>query len=385
MTPQKILLYYDGKGYAGAEVHLTLLTRHIDRRRYEPVVIVPGRLWSGFSSELADNLRASSVPVYPTPEGTGSPIARLFGIWRTVNMLRSLNSTLAYVGTSTAIGLRMDILTLRLAGMRVVRLLHLPASRMAEFRDDRETARNVRLLDRLVWRDVTVSEADRRELVDNFAIPHSKIEVCYHGLEFEGQLNRHSSEAARRALGLDPTLRAVGLVGRFDEQKGHRFLVEAAPAILQQAGPLQFILVGSGPLQREIETLVEQKGLRDHFVFAGFQRDVPSWIKAFDLAVMPSLYESAGLVLLECLAQECPVVASDLPCFREHVGDNACSFVPAGNAGALAEAVIADLRNPEGSRMVAQRAAALVRERFDIKRHVSQLMQIFDSALASRR
>ena len=196
-------------------------------------------------------------------------------------------------------------------------------------------------------------------------------------IEFERQITRHSSEAARRSLGLDPTLRAVGLVGRFDEQKGHRFLVEAAPTILQQAGPLQFILVGSGPLQSEIETLVERKGFRDHFVFVGFQRDVPSWIRAFDLAVMPSLYKSAGLVLLECLAQERPVIASDLPCFREHVGDNSCSFVPAGNAGALAQAVIAGLRNPEGSRVVAQRAAALVRERLDINRHVSQLMESF--------
>ena len=136
--------------------------------------------------------------------------------------------------------------------------------------------------------------------------------------------------------------------------------------------------------QSEIETLVERKGLRNHFVFAGFQRDVPLWIKALDLAVMPSLYESAGLVLLECLAQERPVVASDLPCFREHVGENSCSFVPAGNSGALAQAVVACLRDPEGSRIVAQRAAELVRERFDIKRHVSQLMQTFDSALSNR-
>jgi glycosyltransferase involved in cell wall biosynthesis len=380
VRPRRVVLVYDGKGFAGAEVHFLLVLKYLDRSRYDPVVVVAGRLWPELAPEFVEALRATGATVRVTPEveGTGGRLRRFL---HTLHMLRSIDSDLAYVGTSTAIGLRRDLLALRLAGMRLVRLLHLPASRMSAFQNGPWSPRGVRMLDRLVALNLTVSMADRDELVRYFELPARKIEVCYHGLELDRLHPQRTPSEARLALGLDPTAPAVGLVGRFSEQKGHRYLVEAAPAILELVRNVQFVLIGSGELQHEIEVMVQDKGLKPKFVFAGFQRDVRPWIEALDVAVMPSKFESAGLVLLECLALERPLVASDLPALREHAGVNTCRLVPVGDPAALSRAVVDALQRPDESRQLAQRGAERVRERFDIRRHVAQLMDAFDRVL----
>ncbi len=376
-------MYYDGKGYGGAEVHLGLLLKYLDRSRYEPVVVVPGRLWSGFSSELGDTLSVHGIPAHVTPEldGSGGAVRQML---RIVRMLRALRCDLAYVGTSTAIGLRKDLLALRLAGMRVVRLLHMPASSMVAFQSRPWSPWSVRELDKLVALNLCVSGTDREELIRLFGLPERKIEVCYHGLELDRLVPRRAPSVARQTLGLDPGIPAVGLIGRFSAEKGHRFLVAAAPAILEQMGLVQFVLAGSGPLQPEIEALVAERGLESRFVFAGFQRDVKPWIEALDVAVVPSQFESAGLVLLECLALERPVVASDLPAFREHIGADACRLIPIGDTEALSRAVVEVLRDPDGSTQIARRGRQIVQERFDIRRHVGQIMDTLDRVPGNR-
>jgi glycosyltransferase involved in cell wall biosynthesis len=374
--PRRVALFYDGRGYGGAEAHLELLLRHLDRTRYDPQVVIPGRLWKQLAPELLDTFRVNATPVHVTPElAPGSAVRRFV---QYVRMLRSLNCDLAYVGTSTAIGLRKDVLALRLAGMPVVRLLHMPPSSMKTFHQGHRSPRSVRLLDRLVALDLTVSAVDREELIREFGIPAHKVEVCHHGLELERFVPRRSPQEARRALQLEVDVPAVGLVGRFVQEKGHRFLVEAAPAILQQFGPVQFVMVGSGNTEDEIKALIAEKGLTRSFVLAGFQRDVRPWIEALDLVVVPSLFESAGLALLECMAMERPAVASDLPTIREHVGGEACTLVPVGDSAAISRAVIDLLRNPELRTELGDRGARLVRERFDARRHVTQIMEVLD-------
>lgn len=375
---RKLVVFYDGKGYGGAEAHLLLLLRHLDRTRYEPHVVVAARLWPQIPIELAQKLKASGAPIHITPSDTGNKTARFFD---KVKMLRSIGAELAYVGTSTAIGLRSDLLAIRLAGMRIVRLLHMPAPSMKEFHWARWSAREVRLLDRLVALDLTVSDTDREGLCKEFGISKDKIEVCYHGLELDRFVSRLSPAQARRGLGLDPEVLTVGVIGRLATEKGHRYLVEAAPQILKEAGPVQFLLVGNGERRDELKAMVEERGLREHFVFAGFQEDVTRWIEAVDVIVMPSLFESAGLVMLECMAMERPVIVSDLPAIRDHVTNDTCVLIPTRDPTAIAREVIALLRDAQRREELGRRGAELVRRRFDLKRHVGQLMLTFDRVL----
>ncbi len=92
---------------------------------------------------------------------------------------------------------------------------------------------------------------------------------------------------------------------------------------------------------------------------------------------MPSQYESAGLVFLECLALERPVVASHLPALREHAGVEAGVFAPPGDARAIAAATLDLLENPGARAWLARRGARHARDPFDFRRHVDQLTAAF--------
>ena len=117
---------------------------------------------------------------------------------------------------------------------------------------------------------------------------------------------------------------------------------------------MKYVLVGQGENDQAIRAQVAELGLTDRFLFAGFQRDVRPYIDACDIMVMPSLFESAPLVLLECLAMEKAMVVSDLACFREDAGSEACRFVPMRDSEALALA-IADFLGDPGTRLARPR------------------------------
>src|SRR3712207_6191461 len=125
--------------------------------------------------------------------------------------------------------------------------------------------------------------------------------------------------AARGRLGLGPE-RALLFVGRIQRLKGIDVLIRAAHALGDAAGPLRVLIVGgaSGGASEEarelarLRGLVEELGMRDRVRFVGAvdQDRLPLYYRAADVTVMPSTYESFGLVAVESLACGTPVVAS---------------------------------------------------------------------------
>lgn len=377
-SARRLLVLYDGSAFGGLETHVELFVRHVDRRRYEPHVLIPERLRPVLSPALLELLRSERVEVSYTVESNGRGRALAFA--KSVREIGSLGCEVAFVETCTAIGLRRDLLALRLAGLPIVRILHMPASAMINFYGRSWAPWQVRALDRLVARNLVLTDSDHRELESTFGLSSNKIEICRQGQDFEHYKARQSPEEARRSLGLDPGVPCIGLIGRFTEQKGHPYFIEAASRLVRDGKNVRFLLVGRGEDEQRLRDHVAELGLSEQFVFAGFQRDVRPWIEACDIMTMPSLWESAPMVLLECLAMQRPMVASDLACFRELVGDSTCRLVTPKDSGALADALSSLLADTDGRGRLAQAGASFVRERFDIRRHVGQIMSAFDRA-----
>ena len=144
--------------------------------------------------------------------------------------------------------------------------------------------------------------------------------ICPTGIDFgpfEEDVNR---SAVRAELGITPDEFVIGHVGRFVEVKNHRLVVEIAAHLIRIEPRARFLLVGDGPLRREIEALVEASGLAQHFIFAGNRRDVPRLMKgAMDCFLFPSKYEGLGRVVWEAQAAALPCLVSD------SIPDEACA------------------------------------------------------------
>lgn len=135
--------------------------------------------------------------------------------------------------------------------------------------------------------------------------------VLNNALELE---NYRFSPGIRREervkLGLENCF-VIGHVGRFTEQKNHRFLLETFQAFCLREKRARLLLVGEGGLMKEIRSYAETLGIYDRIMFIGAVNDVPRKLQAMDVFALPSLSEGLPVVALEAQAAGLPCVISD--------------------------------------------------------------------------
>ena len=174
-------------------------------------------------------------------------------------------------------------------------------------------------------------------------------------------------------------------MARLFPAKNHAIFLRTA-AIINQAMPdTRFALVGDGPLRSYLENLSQELGLASKAIFFGEQRDVGTYLSAFDIAVLTSEAEGCSNYLLEAMALGKPVVATDVGGNREVVQHSETGLlIPPGNAEALAKAIIALLQDPEAARAMGQRGRDRVVTQFSVESMVQQYQDIYEDTLRNR-
>lgn len=104
----------------------------------------------------------------------------------------------------------------------------------------------------------------------------------------------------------------IGHVGRFDTQKNHSFLIDVFYKIHQQNSKVKLMLVGEGRLLNDVKLKVRQLGLDKDVIFAGSREDVNKLYNAFDVFVLPSLFEGLPVVAIEAAVNGCICFLSDV-------------------------------------------------------------------------
>jgi glycosyltransferase involved in cell wall biosynthesis len=196
------------------------------------------------------------------------------------------------------------------------------------------------------------------------------------------------SERVRNELAVPHDAELVVSVGRQEERKGHVTLVEAWAGIARARPRAHLVIAGrpglsSPAIGRALDDLPVEARRRVHLV--GHTEDVGDLLSASDVFVFPSLHEGLGGALLEALAMSLPIVASDLPAFREFLvpGENAV-LVPPGCARAFAEAIARLLDDePLRGRMAAANLE-LFEQRFQLEAVAQQTEHLYREVAAIR-
>lgn len=115
----------------------------------------------------------------------------------------------------------------------------------------------------------------------------------------------------RKELGIPDSIKVVGHVGRFAEQKNHMFLADVFKAVHDLDSNTMLLLVGDGPLRSLFEEKIKKMGLSEYVVFAGVRSDVPKLLSAMDVFAFPSFYEGMPNTVIEAQATGLPCVISD--------------------------------------------------------------------------
>ena len=234
------------------------------------------------------------------------------------------------------------------------------------------------------WRVIVCSQFMARQVGEYFQTPSDKIDVVPNGMGlpppdlFAGPEDRL---AFRRSLAADDE-RLVFYVGRVVYEKGLQILIAAWPQIASANARL--LIAGTGGYLDALQTQAEAAGLDDRVRFTGFLSDADrdKIYQVADVAVFPSLYEPFGMVALEAFAARCPLVVSDAGGLAEVVRHGETGLiVPAGDAAALAAAVLECIRRPDEARARAQTALLEVRQRYSWDRIAESTLSVYRHVL----
>jgi glycosyltransferase involved in cell wall biosynthesis len=355
----------------GVENQLLNVLRHYDRDGLSPVVC-----------SLSDK---GEIGREMEEEGTEVVCLNRLGHrfdWNIVRELRELitNRGIIIVRTHQYHANLYGRLAARLAGTPCV-----VASVHNVYTRDRKPHR--RLMNRLLagWSDriVAVSGSVREDVIKYDGVPGGKVTVIHNGVDIESFRNARG-EGVREELGCGPETTVVGTVGRLTEQKGQGYLLEAAASLMKRY-PFRLLVVGDGPLLDELRRMASSLGIAGEVTFTGMRRDIPALLAAMDVFVLPSLWEGMPNALLEAMAARRPVIATDIPPFREVISSPKHGvLVPPGDTGALAGALAGLLADKPQRMKIGSRAGEKAAASYNIKSSVNTYTDLFDSILKSK-
>jgi phosphatidylinositol alpha-mannosyltransferase len=227
---------------------------------------------------------------------------------------------------------------------------------------------------------ITVSSAAREFVGEYFPADYR---VIPNGIDFPRFFSRYPALPE-----FDDARPTVLFVGRLEKRKGLKFLLRAWPKVLERQPDARLVVVGRGrPLEGYRRFAARQGWTPRDVVFAGYvpSEDLPRYYQACDVFCAPNTgQESFGIVLLEAMAAGAPIVASDIPGYRDVVSNGVQGLlVEPQNPGALADSICRLLANPE-VRASMRRAGQAKAQAYDWPTVATQVLDYYSEVLERR-
>lgn len=205
------------------------------------------------------------------------------------------------------------------------------------------------------------------------------VAVRHYGIDL-ADIQRQVASAPAPRLDLPPDATLIGSVGRLIPQKGLRYLIAAAPAIVAAEPSAHFIIVGDGPERAALEAQSRALGLERRIHFVGALAQPWGLLARCSVILLSSLWEGGPLTLLEALAAGLPVATTEVGLAREALGPElaAVSLARLRDASALARATLRLLREP-ALRERFQREGPALAARYDIRQTRSACAALYDT------
>lgn len=126
----------------------------------------------------------------------------------------------------------------------------------------------------------------------------TKLMPC--GIDTQRYICNYKDHNLRECFDIPNNAFVIGHVGRFEEPKNHKFLIDVFYELRKNNDKAYLVLVGDGSLRSEIENKVGILGLEPYVIFTGLRKDIPIFMSSvFDIFVFPSLWEGLPLTLIE--------------------------------------------------------------------------------------
>lgn len=239
------------------------------------------------------------------------------------------------------------------------------------------------LCDRVVCVSRAVVEACRRS-----GIPEPMLRVVHDGVD-PSRAASGDRQRGRRSLDAADEDKLLLCVAKLTDHKGHRFLLDAMPAVVNAEPRVQLLLAGDGELRSTLEELAERLKIQRRVRFLGYRDDVPDLIHAADLFVFPSHMEGMGSTLVDVMFAKTPIVTTSAGGIPDVTGSGDAGteptawVVPPRDPAALSAAIIDALASPHRRAERADRAYCRAQSLFTADHMVEATLDVYRDFLQS--
>jgi glycosyltransferase involved in cell wall biosynthesis len=206
-------------------------------------------------------------------------------------------------------------------------------------------------------------------------IPGATPYVVYPGLDIADY-----EEMTRDSVAMPQGTPVIGTAARLVPEKGCHYLLEAFAELHREMPDVQLEIAGTGPLEEELKRQAQSLDLGDCARFLGWENDLASVLRRWDVFALPTLEESFFLAALEAMATGLPVVATNVGGIPEFVENGTTGWlVPPRNSAAVADGLRRLLQNPQERRDFGAAGRRRVREQFSAQQMAASITKIYDA------
>lgn len=228
---------------------------------------------------------------------------------------------------------------------------------------------------------IAISDGVSNALTEGRVDP-SKITRVHSAIDAKRYQVEGVQSSIRSELGIGGKTNIIAIIAQLIDRKGHRFLFQAAPKILEEFPDTVFLVLGEGRLEKELHDLAESLGIRDKVVFAGFRDDIPEILSVVTLLVHPAIMEGLGVSILQAMSAGVPVIATNVGGIPEAVRHDVSGIlIPPRDSDAISSAVKRLLSSPDLRASMGTASRRIVESEFSVDGMVEGVLTVYRSIL----
>lgn len=356
----------------GVERYIHTLLTHIDRSKYENVLLCSQQ----FNTDSFVGL-TSAVEVLPMKRDIGfDDVRNVLAIRKIIkkyspDVVYCHSSKAGAVGRLAAVGLGVKTVhnahgwAFNMKGMWILHFIYIVVEWVLGLFTDRI---------------VCISNSEYVDAKRKHIGKRTSRVLIYNGIDIESiEKELSDNKITRDSLGIPQNSFVVGMTGRISQQKAPDVFVRMAARIKKKIPNAHFLIIGDGKDRAAVENQIKVAGLSGCFHITGWVDSVASYLGLLDMGVLLSRWEGFGLALCEYMVAGLPIVSTNVDAIPEVVNEGVNGLlVNMDDDAAAADAVLRIYNDKELYTRMSEKGKKIVKERFDMKRTVSQTESMFD-------
>lgn len=205
--------------------------------------------------------------------------------------------------------------------------------------------------------------------------------LIYSGIELARFKRANNRALLLKEFSIPENTILIGTVTRLSNQKAPLDLVKCCFEINKEKPDVNFLVIGDGPLKKEVIDLAEELGIKDKMFFTGLRKDINNLLELLDIFILSSRWEGLPRVILQAMAKQLPIVATNVDGNSEAITNNLNGIlVPVTDYKALAEKAVFLLNNPEIAEKMGQANLNII-EKFSAKKMLIDIDKLYKELL----